>query len=97
MEVWQIKDLLPQSIVAMQYWQTGSDCADQTVVDCNRYIINKEGGFQCRGLVARLGEIDIGLDRVGQRAGQGVAVIGELGVEGIEGILSHGAVRALEE
>ena len=96
-QVRQVKDPLAQRVVPVQHRKTRADPGDQVVVDCDGYIVREEGGLECRGIVSCPGEVDIGFDRVGKRAGEGVTVCRELRIEVLESVFADGTVRSLQQ
>ena len=73
------------------------DRRDEVVVDRHRDLVGEQGGLQGAGIIPRLGVVDVGLHRTGQRRGQRMGVIGILAVILMKGLPPHGPIGRVQQ
>ena len=97
MDLVELQQPAAQRVVAVERGEVGADGGDEVVVDAHRHVVGEKRGLAGARVVACAGGENVGLDRVGERGGDGEFVRVELRIERLERASPRGAVALYEE
>ena len=97
MQLVQTKSATAQIKIAKQRLQVGADRLDQSVINCDRYIVGKERSLERRWIMSCARVENIRLHRIRQCRGERVLMITKLRVELMEGAFAQFMIALHQE